>query len=976
MCLRIPVLALLFFVLSTALFSQNPFDTAIDHIKRTGKYGNLDLTDVIVTDQYQTKHNGLIHLYLRQRLDGIEIDGANINYNILDDGSIASFGGQFYKNIDQKISSTNPTFSQKQVLQYALSELGIENNLPLEIIESHGGNDQKVVFDKGDISLENISVRLIYVPVDEKLKLAWELSVYEKSADNWWLIALDALTGEVLQKHNYVLHCDFGEGFQFITNQTVEKKESIISIKQNASLTQFSYMVYAFPVESPNHGDRTLEISPWDEAGDASPLGWHNDGSNVSNHTKGNNVDAYEDNNNSNGPTGGNAARADGGANHEFDFSLDLNADPLTQQDPIITNLFYWNNIMHDVMYQYGFDEPGGNFQQVNQGEEGSASDYVYGEAQDNINGSGNNANFSTPPDGSNPRMQMYLWDPAGGDVLDVNAPSNVEGDYIMVLAAFGGDLDDPITGDVVEVDDGSGNPSLGCGALENGGAINGNIALVDRGSCEFGTKCLNAQNAGAVAVIVCNNVGGNPITMGGGANGNQVTIPAVMIRMDDCATIRQELENGLNVTMVDNPTPNLDSDLDNGVIVHEYGHGISNRLTGGPNTTSCLSNAEQMGEGWSDFFGLWITTQSSHQNDDPRGMGTYLLGEPIDGDGIRPTPYSTSFAINPSTYEDIHNNSLISQPHGIGYLWCTMIWDLNWALINAHGFDTDFYNSNGSAGNIITLQLVIDGLKTQPCSPGFVDGRNAILSADAVNNGGENTDIIWNVFARRGLGYSASQGSSSSRYDGSEAFDLPPGVPFMDEDELFENAPLPVELLAFNAIANDKERQIELYWNTASETDNKGFELQRKTDERGDFETISWVDGAGESTVTLNYSFNDSEVDVNTQYYYQLKQIDFDGSISYSNVVTASLNGLAEEVEVFPNPTDGISFVKLTDAFSGNISLKVFDAKGQLVDQQTFNSQGNAELEINFLNQPEGVYFIQIESQNKLVTKRILVRH
>ena len=73
-----------------------------------------------------------------------------------------------------------------------------------------------------------------------------------------------------------------------------------------------------------------------------------------------------------------------------------------------MTNLFYWNNLVHDVMYQYGFDEVSGNFQENNYGRGGSASDYVYAEAQDG--GGTNNANFATPVDGGNPRMQMYLW--------------------------------------------------------------------------------------------------------------------------------------------------------------------------------------------------------------------------------------------------------------------------------------------------------------------------------------------------------------------------------------------------------------------------------------------------------------------------------------------------------------------------------------------------------------------------------------
>jgi PKD repeat protein len=74
-----------------------------------------------------------------------------------------------------------------------------------------------------------------------------------------------------------------------------------------------------------------------------------------------------------------------------------------------------------------------------------------------------------------------------------------------------------------------------------------------------------------------------------------------------------------------------------------------------------------------------------------------------------------------------------------------------------------------------MTMQLVIDGLKLQPCSPGFVDGRDAILRADSILYGGANRCLIWEVFARRGLGYSADQGSSANRSDQVEAFDIPP---------------------------------------------------------------------------------------------------------------------------------------------------------------------------------------------------------
>jgi hypothetical protein len=81
---------------------------------------------------------------------------------------------------------------------------------------------------------------------------------------------------------------------------------------------------------------------------------------------------------------------------------------------------------------------------------------------------------------------------------------------------------------------------------------------------------------------------------------------------------------------------PDRDGDFDNGIVIHEYGHGISIRLTGGPGTSSCLSNTEQGGEGWSDYFAVLMTMEASDAGTDRRGVGTYALGEPTNGDGIR----------------------------------------------------------------------------------------------------------------------------------------------------------------------------------------------------------------------------------------------------------------------------------------------------------------------------------------------------
>lgn len=217
--------------------------------------------------------------------------------------------------------------------------------------------------------------------------------------------------------------------------------------------------------------------------------------------------------------------------------------------------------------------------------------------------------------------------------------------------------------------------------------------------------------------------------------------------------------------------SPNRDGDFSSGIMAHEFGHGVSNRLTGGPGTVTCLNNAEQMGEGWSDFFGLVFTALDTDTGPMGRGIGTYALGQPTDGVGIRPARYSTDLAVNDYTYGSI--GSLVA-PHGVGFLWCSIIWEVYWALTNEYGFNPDFFADWSSGGNNLAIQLVVEGMKLQPCSPGFVDGRDAILQADLNLTGGVNQCLIWQAFAKRGLGFSADQGSSSSNNDGTEAFDIP----------------------------------------------------------------------------------------------------------------------------------------------------------------------------------------------------------
>ncbi|WP_026451132.1 T9SS-dependent M36 family metallopeptidase [Aequorivita capsosiphonis] len=732
-----------------------------------------DVSDISIASQSFSKSMQVQNLYVEQRHNGIKVYNSTSPF-VLKDGEVISAKLSFTENIAAKINASSPSITAVNAISKAANALGLENPSSLNLIEAV--SDNSYIFSNGNISLENIPVELVYQRVEETgaLKLAWDLSIYLKDASHYYNVRIDALTGTLLETNDWVVSCNFDGAEGSHDHGTMDSVLFGNKKVENAARTLgdgASYRVFPLPLISPNEGSDAIVTDPADAI--ASPFGWHDyDGVPGPEFevTRGNNVLANEDRNGNNGP----GATADGGPTLTFDFPFELPRSPLAFQDGAITNLFYMNNMIHDIMYHYGFDEEGGNFQKNNYGNGGAGNDFVVADAQD---GSGmNNANFATPPDGGAPRMQMYLWS-APGSVLSPYLTVN-DGPLAGQYYAFDSNFAPPvptsgITADLVVVNDDSGEPTDGCGTITNAADLDGNIAVIRRGTCSYNVKVLGAQNAGAVAVIVVNDVSGDPIVMGG--NGSSITIPAVMIYQTDGEALITSLLDGdtINATLKDDGTGNdpfqRDGDLDNVIVAHEYGHGISNRLTGGPAQANCLQNQEQMGEGWSDYFALMITMKPNETRDFSRGIATYVVGEGIGGKGIRTKKYSPDFDVNNFTY-----NSIKSQvaPHGVGSVWATMLWDLTWDLIDEYGFDPDI--KSGTGGNNIALQLVMDGLKLQACSPGFVDGRDAILEADELVNGGANRCIIWRAFAKRGLGVSASQGSSNSKNDGTEAFDVP----------------------------------------------------------------------------------------------------------------------------------------------------------------------------------------------------------
>ncbi|AFL79585.1 regulatory P domain of subtilisin-like proprotein convertases [Aequorivita sublithincola DSM 14238] len=592
-------------------------------------------SDYVISQESTSKNSGVRHIYLRQAINGLEVFGTESSVHFDVTGSVLMEHNKFLNDVQATVKNSSQVIDARAAIVSVANQMGYKIS-NLNEVKNIGGINKAAVYNKAGISLVNIPIKLMYY-YREGLgtQLIWELSIAETTSSDWWNFRVDASNGKIIDKNNWTVSCNIMDGHNehFHSAEAVNispavgplNKNEIVNNKRETTQTSVfelspamvgGYRVYAMPVESPNHGARTLQNNPDNPT--ASPFGWH-DTNGVAGPeftvTTGNNVDAHKG-----------SARPDGTASLIFDFPIDLNQNPASNTAPYITNLFYWNNIIHDVLYQYGFDEAGGNFQENNYGNGGLGSDSVNANAQ----ASGDcNANFGTPSDGQNPTMNMFL--------------------------------------------------------------------------------CSNSN-------------------------------------------------------------PPHDGDLDAGVITHEYCHGVSNRLTGGALNTNCLNNTEQMGEGWSDFYGLLLTIEPGDTGTDARGVGTYLLGQPITGNGVRTKRYSTDFAVNDHTYDDIKSAVV---PHGIGEIWATMLWDVTWEIIATDGFNPDVYN--GTGGNNVALAIVTEGLKLQPCSPGFVDGRDAILAADQALYGGAHVCAIWEAFARRGLGFSASQGSSSSKTDGTEAFDLPP---------------------------------------------------------------------------------------------------------------------------------------------------------------------------------------------------------
>lgn len=196
-----------------------------------------------------------------------------------------------------------------------------------------------------------------------------------------------------------------------------------------------------------------------------------------------------------------------------------------------------------------------------------------------------------------------------------------------------------------------------------------------------------------------------------------------------------------------------------------------------------------------------------------------------------------------------------------------------------------------------------------------------------------------------------------------------------VDDISLMSNAVLPVELTHFDAKVENQA--VKLKWETASEKNNKMFEVQRSTDSKR-FETIYTIGGQGDSEFPSFYSFEDREIVSNETYYYRLRQIDFDGRFDFSNVKSIETNDVLNTGigSIFPNPSTFDSKVQFRSAIAENVQFSIIDNLGKLIiSKEIFVQEGLNTMNYDFSTLNKGVYTITF-SNNGIINHQQLIVH
>ncbi|MCC6194736.1 MAG: M36 family metallopeptidase [Burkholderiales bacterium] len=762
--------------------------------------------DALAVHDRQTLVGGAAIVRFRNEVDGFEVFREELNVLTDTRGGLVAIGGSASAAppAARRLESDLP-ITQESAVAIALSEHGFARSVAQDLsrVRDEGGYTFLALPDSAraddGASLASLAAparaKRVWYRLGTRLVAAWYVEVQVR----------DTASARGLDAYGYVISAEDG-ALLFRKNQTAD--------------AAFTYRVYAEPAPSylplPGPGGRggfphptgtpngyqpplspgnlvTLQSAPFSRNDP-----WLAPGAN---RTIGNNVEAFTnavapdgfgtpgtDECNLTLPVDGDLHACVTSAatfDHVYNFGIAPNASR-TQISAVVTNLFYTINYLHDWFYDAGFDEKARNAQVSNYGRGGAQNDNIYAEAQD-YTGT-DNATMSTPADGARPRMRMFLWSSSLSLVKAVSPPA-IAGVKTSNTAEFGPQAFD-LTGPLVLAQDAADidGPTTtdGCSPYANAATVAGKIAFVDRGVCTFVVKARNAQSAGAVAIVIANNVA--PGAPGMAGTDATVTIPVISVSLADGTAIKAELAKPAAVTarlarLAEQPR---DGALDNTVIAHEWGHYLSDRLVA--NASGIAANqARGLGEGWSDFVAMLLLVKEADRNLPANADfgGAYpITPYPVGGGdfapdvvnnayyyGLRRYPYSRDMGKNPLTFRHIGDgvplpaspapspdgaSALNSEVHNTGEVWASMLWECYSNLLNDTG-----RLSFAQAQDRMKRYLVA-GLKVTPVDPTFVQARDALLAVMQAQDQ-QDQALCLAGFAKRGLGVGAVAPPSQS---------------------------------------------------------------------------------------------------------------------------------------------------------------------------------------------------------------------
>lgn len=729
-------------------------DAAREHFARFAPSFGIrahEVAEVAATPVGNTRGGDHI-IRLGQKVDGIEVYRSEVKVVMRSDLSLVAITGTPAPAVAAKPAASQFALTPGQALGRALSHLyraAIPDAATSSLKAAEGPYTWLDLPSASSVKLsEPARAKKVFVPVGDALVPAYFIEFFSENG-----------TGTGSDAYRYVVAADDGR---------------VLDRRNLTADVAFSYRVYADsnaegrPVEGPQANFTphprgipdntnpafvpaslvTAETIKSEPPGAIDPWLAQN-----AVQTLGNNVDAYADIFAPDGFSNGDL-RATPTALRVFDHQYDLDQEPgntTTQRMAATTNLFYTINWLHDYWYDSGFTEAAANAQMSNFGRGGEQSDPIRAEAQDF--GGLNNANMSTPSDGLQPRMQMFLWGPPSDHGVEIEAST------FRPTTGFSnfGPVEFNVTGQLVLVNDGDAAPTDACQPITND--ISGRIALVDRSAvCGFTVRAQNVEAAGGIGMIAANDVAGPPPALNNTNPPTLIGIPSLGVPLRDGNSLKALLASGpVTVRIFRELTgAGRDGSLDNMIIGHEWGHYFHHRLS------DC--GGQQCGaqsEGWGDFIGLHTILREGDNLDGTYGMSIY--GPKVLGDsgyfGIRRLPYSVDFTKNALTFRHIQNAATLptatpmrpnanpnSQVHNAGTVWASMLWEAYIAL-HKNPAGRTFAQVRRAFSDYLVL-----GLKLAPVDSTYIETRDSILAAALMTNPAD-VRVIANAFARRGAG-------------------------------------------------------------------------------------------------------------------------------------------------------------------------------------------------------------------------------